>query len=424
MHFDCRVALRNHGRIDPRDINAYIATGQGYSGLRHALELGPEGVIQELRASGLRGRGGAGYPTALKWQSCHDAEGEAKYAVCNAVDADPRARTARVLLGSDPHSVLEGLVIGAYAVGAAHCFVGVNADHGAEIGLVQEALGQMRRYGLLGGDILQSGFSCEIEIREIPGSLVAGEETALLRALEGRQPLPYLRFEYPSVKGLHGLPTLIHSAETLANVSAIFQKHPAVAGAKGGGKSEGTKIITLSGSPGHDTTVEVPFGTTMRTVIEEVGGVGPGDTHTTVAQFGGPTGALFTGDSLDTPITYEDLGAAGSAMGSAGIQVLSSDACAVETARDIMSYLRDQSCGKCVVCREGTYQVVEILNDIVECRAETADMELLLELSEAIRTGSICGLGKAACVPVLSSIKLFSADFDSHINDKRCVPKA
>jgi NADH:ubiquinone oxidoreductase subunit F (NADH-binding) len=424
--FGCerRVALRNCGRIDPRDINDYVATCQGYSGLRRALELGREGAIQELRESGLRGRGGAGYLTALKWQICHDSDGEVKYAICNAVDADPRARTARLLLGSDPHSVLEGLLVGAYAVGAAHCFVCINADYGEEIALVREALEQMKRRGLLGDNILELGFSCEIEVKEIPGSLVSGEETALLRALEDRQPLPYLRFAYPAVKGLHDVPTLINSAETLANVSAILQQHPAAAQAGGTGKSEGTKIVTLSGGPGHDRTVEVPFGTTIRTVIEQVGGAGPGDSSATVVQFGGPTGALFTGDSLDMPITCEDLEAAGSTIGSAGIRVFGGEACAVGIARDIMSYLREQSCGKCVVCREGTYQLVEILNDIAECRAETADMELLLELSEAIKAGSICGLGKAACDPVLSSIKLFSDDYDSHIHHKRCAAKA
>jgi NADH-quinone oxidoreductase subunit F len=312
-----RVALRNRGRIDPRDIDDYIATCQGYSGLQRVLDLGREGAIQELRESGLRGRGGAGYVTALKWQSCHDAEGETKYAVCNAVDVDPHARTARLLLGSDPHSVLEGLLIGAYAVGAAHCFVCVDADYGEEIALVREALEQMRRHGLLGDDILESGFSCEIELKEISGSLVAGEETALLRALEDRQPLPYLRFAEAAVKGLYDMPTLIQSAETLANVSAILQRHPAVARTAGAGKGEGTKIVTLSGGPGPDRTVEVPFGTTIRTVVEQVGGVGPDDPSAKVVQFGGPTGALFAGDSLDTPITYEDLEAAGSTIGSA-----------------------------------------------------------------------------------------------------------
>jgi NADH-quinone oxidoreductase subunit F len=426
-----RVASRNRDRIDPRDISAYVEKCGGYSGLERATGLGPQGVIAELRESGLRGRGGAGYPTAAKWQACRDADGDEKYAVCNAVDSDPLARTARLLLGSDPHSVLEGLLIGAYAVGATRCFVCVNSEYAEEIALVRHALQQMRGRGLLGEDILGAGLSCDIEVEPIAASLVAGEETALLRALETRQALPYLRPPYPVVKGLHGRPTLIDSAETLANVSAILQGHPAAMAHPGTPASPGTKMVTVWGGASsgqardcgtsHGRTVEIPFGTTIRAAVEAIGGFSPGDPGVKAVQFGGPTGRFFAGSSLDTPITYEDMGAAGSIIGSATIEVLSSGSCAVEMARDAMAYLRDQSCGQCVVCREGTYQMAAILDDIAEFRGEPQHLELLLELGEAMKAGSICGLGKTARAPVVSSIELFAEDYKAHIDDKRCA---
>lgn len=424
LPFEHRVALRNCAQIDPGDINGYIASCRGYLGLARALEMRPHEVIAELQKSGLRGRGGAGYPTALKWQSCREAEGEEKYAVCDAVDSDPRARTARLLTGSDPHSVLEGLLIGAYAVGAAHCFVCIDDDYGAEIELLQEALGQMRRYGLLGENILESGFSCDIAVKEIAGSLVSGEETALLRALEGRQPLPYLRPPYPAAAGLHDRPTLMNSAETLANVSALFQEHPAVDRGRGAGKDAGTKVMTLTGDVSRPCTVEVPFGMTMGALVAEVEGVSLGELHIKAVQFGGPTGMFFAGAGLNTPIAYEDMEEAGCFIGSATVQVFRQGVCAVEMARDALSYLRDESCGKCVVCREGTYQIADVLDDIAESRGTAEDLELMLELSEALQNGSICGLGKTVSAPLLSSLRLFADDFDAHIQGRPCPAKA
>jgi NADH:ubiquinone oxidoreductase subunit F (NADH-binding) len=377
-----------------------------------------------LKKTGLRGRGGAGYPTAVKWQTCNDAEGDEKYAVCDAVDADPRARTAQLLLGSDPHSVLEGLLIGAYAVGAMHCFACVNGEYGDEIAVLQEALERMRQYGLLGDNILESGFSCDIAVKEITTSLVSGEETALIRALEHKQPLPYLRLAYPTVQGLHDKPTLLNSAETLANVSAVFQQHPAVDHCGAAGVSRGTKIATLSGEVSHPRTVEVPFGTTIGALIEQVEETPLSDLDIKAVQFGGPTGMFFAGDELNTPITYEDMEAAGSIMGSATVRVFSGDTCAVEMTRDVMSYLRDESCGKCVACREVTYQLADMLDDIVEFRGKAEDLELMLELSEAMRNGSICGLGKTACNPLLSSLRLFADDYNGHIHNRLCPAKA
>ncbi len=428
--YEHRVALRNSGRIDPRDLNGYIAVCGGYSGLARALELDPEAVIEELGKSGLRGRGGAGYPAAQKWQACreagiacHESEAGERYAVCNAVDADPCAKTARLLLGSDPHSVLEGLLIGAYAVGAERCFVCMNAGYRDEVMLVREVVEQMRQFGLVGEDILESGFSCDIVVEEVAGSLVAGEETALICVLEGKQPLPYLRLSYPAAKGLHGRPTLVNSAETLANVSAIFQRHPAVQYRDGAGGSGGTKVVTVCGDVNRPCTVEVPFGTTVRALIEETQGGSLSDLNIKAAQFGGPTGAFFAGSLLDTPIAFEDVKAAGSVMGSGTIRVIGGGSCAVEMARDAMSYLRDQSCGKCSACREGAYQITDMLADIAEGRGKTEDMELLLELGESMKTGSICGLGKDGYKPLLSSIELFADDYSAHIDGKRCPAK-
>ncbi|OFW58686.1 MAG: hypothetical protein A2133_08200 [Actinobacteria bacterium RBG_16_64_13] len=415
------VALRNCGRIDPRDLNAYIAECHGYSGLERALGLGREGVIAKLRSSGLQGRGGAGYLAAAKWQICHDAEGEEKYAVCNAVDADPRARTARLLLGGDPYSVLEGLLIGAYAVGAAHCFVCINTEYTGELTVLQEALEALRERGLLGSGILESEFSCDIAIKEIAGSLVAGEETALLQALEGKQLLPYRRSVYPAVRGLYGKPTLVNSAETLANVSAIFQEHPAVTGPGGlAGGGCGTKVVTVFGGVSGSCTLEVPLGTTIAAVTEAAEGVPLSDLDLKAVQFGGPTGVFLAGSGLQTPITYEALQEAGAAMGSASVEMFGGDRCAVEMARDVMLYLERQSCGKCVSCREVTYQLADMLSDIAESKGEAKDMEMIGELCEFMRSNSICGLGKSAAAPVLSSIELFAGDYDAHIKDKRC----
>lgn len=426
--FEHRVALRNSGRINPWDIHEYIAMGAGYSGLAWALRCSPEELIQELGKSGLRGRGGAGYPTAWKWRVCREAgEGE-KYVICNAVDADPWAQTARLLLSTDPHSILEGLLIAAYAVGAGQCFVSINSDYREEIGIVEQALEQMRGSGVLGDSILESAACCDIAIREVSSSLVAGEETALICALENKQPLPYLRMHYPAERGLHGKPTLVHNAETLANVSAIFHRCAAPGNETGyetgQEQSRGTKIVTVHGQVPHPCTVEVPFGTTVRTLIEKTQGASLSGLGTKAVQFGGPTGAFLAGPRLDTPITYEDIEKAGSIIGSGGVRVIAGGGCAVEMAREVMSYLRDQSCGKCVVCREGTYQVADMLGDIAQGRGSSDDLKLLVELGEAMTAGSICGLGREAANPLRSSLALFADDYeahiDGHVDSERC----
>lgn len=420
LNLQNRIALRNCGYIDPKDINHYIWRGQGYSGLARALQMKQGDVIELLKKSGLRGRGGAGYLTADKWQSCHEAEGSEKYVICDAVDADPQALTARLLMENDPHSVIEGTLIGAYAVGASRCFIAVNAGYSQVIKSLKKALEQMGGYGLLGDNILDSGFSTEIEIKEIEASLVSGEETALLRSLEGKQAMPYVRPPYPAVSGLEGRPTLINNLETMASVSAIFQNSAEWFSGSGTEQSKGTKIITLAGNVTHKYTVEVPFGATLRSIVEDIGGGVPDGKDIKAVQLGGPTGAYFAADSLDIPVDYEAIGKAGSIIGSGTVEVFDSDSCAVETARDVITYIQTQSCGKCVFCREGSYQMSDILQDIAEGKGEPGNLDLLLELGEAIRVSCICGLGRNAPNPVLSSIKLFRSDYDAHIKDKRC----
>lgn len=416
-----RIALRNCGVIDPENISHYILRGKGFSGLSKAIEAGQKEAIEKIRQSGLRGRGGAGYLTADKWQSCLNAEGSEKYVICNAVDADPKARTARLLMEGDPCAVLEGLLISAYAVGAKQGYICINTEYTTAIERINKALKQMKDYGLPGDNILDSEFGCDIEIKAVASSLVSGEETALIRALQNKQMMPYLRTVYPAEKGLNDKPTLINNAETMSNVSAVFQHGPNTVSNIGTEKSRGTKVITLRGDITHQYTVEVPFGTTLRTLVEDIGGGIPGGKDIKAVQFGGPTGSYFAGDSLDTPISYEAMEEADAIIGSGTIEVYSSEHCAVEIARDAAAYLQTESCGKCVFCREGTYQMVDILNDISDNKGKEEDLDLLNELAEGMKSGSICGLGWTAPAPVLSSMKLFPGDYTTHIKEKRCV---
>ncbi len=411
-----RIALRNCGYIDPDNTNEYIACG-GYGGLSRVLQIGCEKAIEELGKSGLRGRGGGGFSTAEKWRICHDTESGDKYVVCDAVDADPDARTARLLIESDPHSVIEGLLISAYAIGACHGFVCINSDYTAAIQRLGMALEQMRDYGLLGDNILDSDFNCNIEIIEVESSLVSGEETALIRSLENKQAMPYLRPPYPAVSGYNGNPTLVNNAETLANVSAIFQSDAALS------STADTKIITLAGDIAHKYTVEVPFGTTLRSIVTDIGGGTSSGKDIKAVQFGGPTGRFLAVHSLDIPVSYESTNEVGGIMGSGTIKVFAGEFCTVEMARDLMNYLQAESCGKCVFCREGTYQISDILNDIAGGKGRPEDLEMITEICEGMKSGSICGLGRTAPNPVLSSIKLFRDDYEVHIKEKKCPKK-
>ncbi len=410
-----RIALRNCGYIDPENINEYILHDNGYSGLSRALRIGRTGLIEGLEKSGLRGRGGGGFSTAEKWKICRDSEGSEKYVVCDAVDTDPEAKTAKLLLESDPHSVLEGLLIGAYTVGAGHVFICVNSEYATAINRLDKALAQMREYGLLGDYILDSDLKCEIEIKGVETSLVSGEETALIRSLENKQGMPYLRPPYPAVRGYKDKPTLVNNVETMANVSSIFQS--------GTEKGSDTKIVTITGDIAHKYTVEIPLGTTLRTVIMDIGGGISSGKGIKAVQFGGPTGRYFDKNSLDSPINYETISEIGGIMGSGTVEVFNGDLCAVEMTRDVMSYLQAESCGKCVFCREGTYQIADILNDIADNKGKPEDLDMLMELGEGMKTGSICGLGRTAPNPVLSSLELFRGDYDAHIKGGKCPKK-
>jgi NADH:ubiquinone oxidoreductase subunit F (NADH-binding) len=418
-----RIALRHCGSIDPENPYEYISYGEGYRGLARALDMSRGEVIEELRKSGLRGRGGGGYPTAEKWDVCRGEEEKEKYLICNAVDADPKSYTARVLLEEDPHAILEGIAIGAYATGARQGFICVNAGYGTVIKRLGKALEQMRENSLLGENILESGFQFEIEIKEVAVSLVAGEETALIRSLENRQAMPYLRAVYPAVKGFNDKPTLVNNAETLANVAAIFQKGAAWYAGTGTEQSKGTKILTLAGDLANKSTIEVPFGTTLRTVIEDYGGGVSNGKGVMAVQCGGPTGTFLGPDSLDTPLSFETIKESGGIIGSGTIEVFDDTHCAVVMARDAIAYIQSQSCGQCTFCREGSYQMADILNDIAGNKAKPGDLELLQQLGEAMPTGSICGLGKTAPGPVLSSIRLFREDYEAHVNNKTCVKR-
>lgn len=414
-----RVVLRNCGFVDPGKIEDYILRG-GYKGLFRALEMGPRKVIEEIDRSGLRGRAGAGYLVADKLKTVASVESARKYVVVNAVDADPRSRTAQLLLSSDPHSVFEGVLIAAYAVGASQAVLCISSGKNAIAERLRAAVEQMKKYGLAGERILGADFSCTIEIREVTPSLVSGEETALLRSLAGRQAMPYLRPPFPAQEGHEGLPTVIHNIETLAGAAAVFQHGAAWFSAIGTEESKGTKIVTLSGAVVRQYTVEVPFGTTLDSVINGIGGGPPDGKHIKAVQIGGPAGSYVIADSLDTSLSFEAFNEAGMTIGSGTVEVIGKDVCAVEMMGSVTSYLREQSCGKCVFCREGSYQIAQIFEDISEQKGTQQDLILLQELGERMKTECICDFGRSVPVPVLSSIRLFRDDFDTHIKEKRC----
>ena len=382
--FERRIALRNRGRIDPTDINDYILRGQGYGGLARCLKMSPASVF-------------AGMAGDERWRACAEAAGDEKYVVGNAVDADPLAQTARLLLESDPHAILEGLLIATYAVGASRCVIAVPDEYQAAVERLNTALAQMRDYSLLGNRILDSDFGVEVEIAQVKRALILDEETALLCVLEGRPPIPSPR---TGAARYRDSPVLVESAETLARLPATIN---------GDDKPAATKVITIAGQAAHRYTVEVPLDTTLRTLATVIGG----DESVKAVQFGGPAGAFYDVSSLDTPI--------GGLTGSGTLKVIDAGSCAVEMARDAVAYLQEQSCGKCVFCREGTYQMSVILKDIAEGRGKPSDIDLLIELGEAMKTGSVCDLGSRAPDPVLSGIRLFRSEFDSHIADKRCA---
>ena len=414
-----RIALRNCGNIDPSNINHYIANG-GYEGLAEALKTGWQEVIDVIKKSGLRGRGGAGFSTGLKWQFCRDAAGSQKYIICNADEGDPGAFMDRAVLEGDPHAVLEGILIGAYAIGASEGYIYIRAEYPLAIERLKTAIAQMEKYGLLGENIMDSGFSFHVKIKEGAGAFVCGEETALMASIEGNRGMPRPRPPFPAQSGLWGKPTNINNVETWANVSAIMQKGPDWYAGYGTEKSKGTKTFSLVGKVNRTGLIEVPMGIKLREIIEGIGGGIPNGKTFKAIQTGGPSGGCLPASFLDSPVDYESLAAAGSIVGSGGMVVMDEDTCMVDVARYFLTFTQLESCGKCIQCRWGTKQMLDILEDIVNGKGREGDIDLLLELGDAVKNGSLCALGGTAPNPVLTTIRYFRDEYEAHINEKRC----
>jgi NADH:ubiquinone oxidoreductase subunit F (NADH-binding)/(2Fe-2S) ferredoxin/NAD-dependent dihydropyrimidine dehydrogenase PreA subunit len=420
---EVRVVLRNCGKIDPDNIEDYIAE-DGYMALGKVLgEMSPEQVIQTVVASGLRGRGGAGFPAAKKWQITRDVNATPKYITCNADEGDPGAFMNRRVLEGDPHSVLEGMIIAAYAIGASKGFIYCRAEYPLAVKTLNIAIQQARNLGLLGENILGSGFSFDIEVRMGAGAFVCGEETALIESIEGKRGEPRTRPPYPSVAGLWGKPTNNNNVETYANVSQIILKGPEWFASMGTAKSKGTKTFAVAGDVKHTGLIEVPLGITLREVIYDVGGGIKDDKGFKAVQIGGPMGGCLSAEHLDRQIDYESLVAVGAMMGSGGMVVMDDETCMVDIARYFMDFTQDESCGKCTPCRVGTRRILDILNRICEGKGHPGDIETLEQLCATISQTSLCGLGQGAPNPVVSTLKLFRQEYETHIYEKRCPAK-
>ena len=420
---EIRIILENIGKIDPRNIEDYIAV-DGYQALAKVLsEMTPEAVIQTILDSKLRGRGGAGFPTGMKWKFARQAPDTPKYMVCNADEGDPGAFMNRKVLEGDPHSVLEGMTIGAYAVGANQGYIYCRAEYPIAVSTLNIAIKQAREYGLLGKDILGSGFDFDIEVRMGAGAFVCGEETALLAYIEGNRGEPRVRPPFPASKGLWGKPTNINNVETYANVPKIILRGLEWYTSMGSEKSKGTKTFALAGDVANTGLIEVPLGTTLREIIYDIGGgIKEGKAFKAV-QTGGPMGGCLPEAFLDLPVDYETLGAAGSIMGSGGMIVMDEDTCMVDIARFFMEFTQDESCGKCVPCRVGTRRILEILERICAGKGVPEDIPLLRQLCSEIIQDSLCGLGQGAPNPVISTMKHFMDEYEAHIYEKRCPAK-
>ncbi|RLE04064.1 MAG: NADH-quinone oxidoreductase subunit NuoF [Candidatus Aminicenantes bacterium] len=417
------IALRNRGLIDPEKIEDYIAR-DGYRALVKALtQMTPEEIIEEIKKSGLRGRGGAGFPTGLKWEFVRlasPANGGLKYLVCNGDEGDPGAFMDRSILEADPHSVIEGMVIGAKAIGAQQGYVYIRNEYPLALKRLTLALEQAREYGLLGKDILGTGFDFDIKVARGAGAFVCGEETALLASIEGRLGEPRPRPPYPAQRGLYGQPTCINNVETWANVPVIINRGAEWFSKIGTKTSKGTKVFSLVGKINNTGLVEVPMGITLREIIFEIGGGIPGGKEFKAVQTGGPSGGCIPKEKLDLPIDYESLTEAGSMMGSGGMVVMDEDTCMVDVAKYFLSFTQDESCGKCTPCREGTKAMLDILERITKGEGTEEDLQLLEDLAVSIKETALCGLGKTAPNPVLTTLRYFRDEYLTHIRDKKC----
>jgi NADH-quinone oxidoreductase subunit F len=412
-----RVVLRNCGFIDPEEIDHYLAN-DGYAGLMNALGKAPEEVINEVRDAGLRGRGGAGFPTYKKWEICRNSPGKEKFMICNADEGDPGAFMNRSLIEGDPHAVLEGLLIAAYAIGATHGYIYIRAEYPLAILRLQRAMAQMREYGLLGKNILGAGFDFDVSIKEGAGAFVCGEETALIGSIEGKRGMPKSRPPFPAIAGLHGMPTIINNVETLGTLPNILRNGAEWYRQFGTQGNYGTKTFSLVGKIRRSGLIEVPLGTTLRKIIFDIGG-GPRKGFKAV-QTGGPSGGCLSDEFLDIPVDYESLTSAGSIMGSGGLIVMDEDTCVVDVARYFLDFTQKESCGKCAPCRVGTRHMVELLEKITKGDGEISDLAKLRTLADTVKAASLCGLGQTAPNPVLTTLRYFRSEYLAHVTDKYC----
>jgi NADH-quinone oxidoreductase subunit F len=414
-----RLLLRNCGYIDPVNINHYIANG-GYSSLVKALKMQPDAIIEEIKKSGLRGRGGAGFPTGRKWQQCREASGETKYIICNADEGDPGAFMDRVVMESDPQQVIEGMIIAAYAVGAHDGFVYIRAEYPLAIERLEVALEQAANLGLLGNNILSSGFSFDVEIVQGAGAFVSGESTALMYAIEGRRSMPRARPPHSVKSGLWGKPTVLNNVKTYAYVPLILARGADWFSGIGTEGSKGTAAFALAGKMVNTGLAEVAMGTTLHELIFDIGGGMRSGKKFKAVQIGGPSGGCLPESMLRTPVDFDSLRKAGAIMGSGGVIAMDEDNCMVDTAKFFLDFTQKESCGKCSTCRIGTKQMLDILEDITVGKGKPKDMDLLVELGEDIRGGSLCGLGRTAANPALTTIRYFRDEYKAHILEKRC----
>lgn len=415
-----RLVLENCGAINPEQIEEYIAVG-GYEALAKAVTtMSPEDVIEEIKKSGLRGRGGGGFPTGMKWQFAKASVSDKKYVICNADEGDPGAFMDRSVLEGDPHKILEGMAVCGYAIGADEGYIYVRAEYPLAIKRLRIAIEQAEAMGLLGENIFGSGFSFKLHIKEGAGAFVCGEETALIASIEGKRGMPRPRPPFPAVAGLWGKPTNINNVETFGNVAAIITNGADWYAGFGTEKSKGTKVFALTGKINNTGLAEVPMGITMREIIYDIGGGINGGKKFKAVQIGGPSGGCLPESMLDLSIDYDSLTAAGAMMGSGGLVVMDEDTCMVDVAKFFLNFTQSESCGKCTPCREGTKRMLEVLTRITEGQGREGDIELLEELARNIKETALCGLGQTAPNPVLSTLKYFRHEYEAHIKEKRC----
>ena len=415
-----RIVLRNCGVIDPENIDDYI-DHDGYAAVKKVLkDYSAEDVVEELKTSGLRGRGGGGFPTWMKWNFARKVEADQKYIICNGDEGDPGAYMDRSVLEGDPHSVLEGMMIAGYTVGATKGFLYIRAEYPLAIERINKALAQARERKFLGQNILGTSFCFDLEVRLGAGAFVCGEETALIASIEGKRGCPVPRPPYPSIKGLWGKPTVINNVETLANIPAILLNGGSWFASIGTEKSKGTKVFAVTGKVKNTGLIEVPMGMTLREIVYDIGGGGLNDKQIKAVQTGGPSGGVIPVDLLDTPVDYENLQKLGSIMGSGGMIVMDEDDCMIDIAKFYLGFCVEESCGKCAPCRIGGTQMLRILERIAEGKSEEEDIAKLRRLAQAMQKASLCGLGQTASNPVLSTLKYFKEEYDRHVHDKTC----